>query len=360
MKVLQRAWNENDLQAFAVALGFALAVLLALAAARYIASRALAAFSRRRASRAAQSASSAARATRLWLLLPLALQVGASALELPARLEHALAIAAVAGVVLQLGLWTAHLVSEWVEVKTIERASEDAGAVTALALLGLAARVGIWALVVLFILNHMGFNITALVAGLGIGGVAVALALQNVLGDLFSSLSIVLDKPFVVGDFIVVDTLRGTVERIGVKTTRVRSLGGETLVFSNSDLLKSRVRNFKHLSERRATFTVGVTYETPVASVRGIAASLREIVEASARTRFDRAHFKEFGDSALVFEVVYYVLDAAYNTYMDVQQEINMAILERFTREGISIAYPTRTLHLVSVGAPGEPSAQPA
>jgi small-conductance mechanosensitive channel len=156
----------------------------------------------------------------------------------------------------------------------------------------------------------------------------------------------VLDKPFVVGDFIVVDGLRGVVERVGVKTTRVRSLDGELLVIPNADLMKSRIHNFRQMDERRVLFTLGVTYQTPPEKVQALPRWLREAVEAVPRTRFDRAHFKEYGDSALVFEIVYYVLDRDYNLYMDVQQAINLAIFDRFAREGVEFAYPTRTLHL--------------
>jgi len=193
------------------------------------------------------------------------------------------------------------------------------------------------------------------VAGFGIGGVAVALAVQSVLGDLFASLSIILDKPFVVGDFIVVDNLRGTVERVGVKTTRLRSLDGELLVFSNGDLLKSRIRNFRRMYDRRVEFTLGVTYRTPLEKLRRIPQWLREIIAAQPRTRFDRAHFKQYGDSALVFEIVYYVLDRDYNLYMDIHQAINLAICEHFGREGIEFAFPTRTVYLTE-----EPAAQTA
>jgi len=176
--------------------------------------------------------------------------------------------------------------------------------------------------------------------------VAVALAVQNILGDLFASLSIVLDKPFVVGDFIVVDNLRGTVERVGIKTTRVRSLDGELMVFSNTDLLKSRIRNFKRMSDRRVEFTLGVSYHTPLDKLRRIPQWLREIVKMQQRTRLDRAHFKQYGEWALVFEVVYYVLDSDYNLYMDVQQAINLAIFERFEREGVEFAQPTPTVRV--------------
>jgi len=192
----------------------------------------------------------------------------------------------------------------------------------------------------------MGVDITALIAGLGIGGIAVALALQNVLGDLFASLSIVLDKPFVIGDFIIVDDLLGTVEHIGLKTTRVRSLFGEQLVFSNSDLLNSRIRNYKRMHERRIVFSLGVTYQTPYEKLAAIPDIIREIIELQEQVRFDRAHFKEYGDFALEFEIVYYMLVPDYNAYMDTQQAINLALYERFEKEGISFAYPTQTLYV--------------
>ena len=196
------------------------------------------------------------------------------------------------------------------------------------------------------ILDNLGFNITALVASLGIGGIAVALAVQNILGDIFASLSIALDKPFVIGDFIIVEDVLGTVEYIGLKTTRLRSLSGEQIVFSNVDLLKSRIRNYKRMFERRVVFTIGVVYQTAHATLERIPALVRSIVEQQPKTRFDRAHFKEYGDSALVFEVVYFVLDSDYNIYMDIQQAINLAIFRRFQVKGIEFAYPTRTLHV--------------
>ncbi len=186
-------------------------------------------------------------------------------------------------------------------------------------------------------------------AGLGVTGIAVALALQNILGDLFASLSIVLDKPFVVGDYIVVDTLQGTVERIGLKTTRVRSLSGEQIVFSNADLLKSRLRNFKRMQERRVAFTFGVTYQTPEALLTRIPGIVREVITPLPSTRFDRAHFQSFGEYALLFEVVYFVTTPDYALFMDIQQAINLGLLGRFRQEGIAFAYPTQT-HLVKEG----------
>lgn len=196
------------------------------------------------------------------------------------------------------------------------------------------------------ILDNLGVNITGLVAGLGIGGIAVALAVQNILGDLLASLSIVLDKPFVIGDFIVVDSLSGTIEHIGLKTTRIRSLSGEQLIFSNNDLLKTRIRNYKRMSERRIVFSFGIIYQTPTEKLKNVNKIVRDIIEKTENARFDRVHFKEYGDSSLNFEVVYFVIDPDYNIYMDVQESINLEIFRQFGEEGIEFAYPTQTLYV--------------
>jgi small-conductance mechanosensitive channel len=169
---------------------------------------------------------------------------------------------------------------------------------------------------------------------------------QNVLSDLFASLSIVLDKPFVIGDFIIVDDLLGSVEYIGLKTTRIRSLSGEQIVFSNTDLLNARIRNFKRMYQRRAAFTFGVTYQTPYEQLATIPQMVRDIIEDQDAASFDRAHFFRYGASSLEFEVVYHVLDPDYNRYMDIQQAINLELFRRFEAEGISFAYPTQTLYL--------------
>jgi len=205
----------------------------------------------------------------------------------------------------------------------------------------------LWAVAALTVLSNLGVNVNSLIAGLGIGGLAVAFALQNILADLFSSFAIFMDKPFAVGDFIVVGEHKGTVERIGIKTTRIRSLSGEEVIISNRELTSVRVQNFKRLKERRVSFSVGATYDTPLEKVKRIPGIMKEIVEAQENARFDRAHFASLGDSALVFEVVYYVLSSNYADYMDIQQEINVSLMERFANEGIEFAYPTQTIHLV-------------
>ena len=210
------------------------------------------------------------------------------------------------------------------------------------------ARFVIWAAILLFIFDNLGINVTAFVASLGIGGVAVALAAQSVLGDAFSSFAIFMDKPFQVGDFIIVGDLLGTVEHVGFKTTRIRSLGGEQLIFSNSDLTSSRIKNYKRMKERRVVFSVGVVYQTPVEKVKAISPMIKRVIEEHQNARFDRAHFKSFGDFALIYEVVFYVLRPDYNTYMDLQQSINFRLIEEFQKAGIEFAYPTQQLYVTT------------
>jgi len=248
--------------------------------------------------------------------------------------------------IVQGGLWASAGTSFFLGRALQKRMDHDASSATTISLLGFVARVFLWVIVLLLILDNLGVNITGLVAGLGIGGIAVALAVQNILGDLLASLSIVLDKPFVIGDFVVVDTLSGTIEHIGLKTTRIRSLSGEQLIFSNNDLLKSRIRNYKRMQERRVVFGFGVVYQTPLEKLIMINKIVREIIESKRNARFDRVHFKEYGDSALNYEVVYFVADQDYKIYMDVQEAINLEIFRRFHEEGIEFAYPTRTVYI--------------
>jgi len=200
------------------------------------------------------------------------------------------------------------------------------------------------AFVEFWIRRSVKIDVTALIAGLGIGGIAIALSVQNILSDLFASVSIIVDKPFVIGDFIIVGDQVGTVEKIGLKTTRIRSLTGEQIIFSNSDLLSSRVRNYKRMFERRIAFSVGVTYETTPDQLEGIPALMEEIVSSQPEVRFDRCHFKTLGDFALQIETVYYVLVPDYAVYMDVQQAINLALMRAFADREIEFAYPTQTV----------------
>lgn len=292
----------------------------------------------------------AARATRWSVLLATGLYVGSRLLAIDRAIDLWVQTAYIMIVLIQAGIWGNALIGVWLARYEQHNLGEHAARVTTVRALSLVLRLVLFSIVLLLVLDNIpGVEITALIASLGIGGIAVALALQNILADLFASLSIAFDKPFVIGDFIIVGDMMGTVEEIGLKTTRVRSLSGEQLIFSNSDLLNSRIRNYKRMQERRVVFTIGVPYATPAEQLRAIPQLLRESVEEQEGVRFDRAHFSTYGDFALVFEVVYYVLSADYNTYMDIQQAINMAIFERFTAREIGFAYPTQTIHLAGV-----------
>jgi small-conductance mechanosensitive channel len=284
--------------------------------------------------------------TRLFTLVAAAVYCAGAILSLPPRTERAAGAVMVFCLLLQGAIWTSTAVGFLLHHAIQRRGGGDAGGTMNLKAMAFVAKVVVWGVFLLGALANAGINVTGLMTGLGIGGIAVALAVQNVLGDLFASLSIVLDKPFEPGDFIIVGEFLGSVESIGLKTTRVRSLSGEQIIFANSDLLKSRVRNFKRMAERRVAFTLGVTFRTPRSKLSAIPAQVREIVEAQPGTRFDRAHFKEIGESALLFEIVYFLQDPDFNTYMEVQQAINLGIMQGFEEHGIEFAYPTRTVVL--------------
>ncbi len=287
----------------------------------------------------------------LFILL-VSLWIGTVTLTLNDRAAAIIYLALIVALIIQAGLWSSHVLDFALDRMIMARADFDPALRTAIGGISFIGRVVIWSVAALLVLANLHVNVTTLVAGLGVGGIAIALAVQNVLGDLFASLSILLDRPFVVGEFIVIDSLAGTVEHVGLKTTRIRSLSGEQIVLSNGDLLKSRIHNYKRLVERRIVFGFGVTYDTGYEKLAKIPAMVREIITSVEKTRFDRAHFKEYGDSSLNFEVVYIVLDPDYNIYMDVQQQINLEIYRRFAEQGIEFAFPTRTLYLNSVTPP--------
>ncbi|MGM0629285.1 MAG: mechanosensitive ion channel family protein [Patescibacteria group bacterium] len=237
------------------------------------------------------------------------------------------------------------VIDRFVKKKT---ATEEEHTQSAFRLLGNIAKGAVWIVVAIFVLSNMGVDVTSLVGAVGIGGLAVALAIQNILNDLFSSFSIYFDKPFEVGDFIMVGSDMGVVEYIGVKTTRIRDLGGEELVISNQELTTARVHNYQKLWDRRIVFHFGVTYDAPKEKLEKIPAMVESVVGNEELARFDRAHFYRFDDSALTFEVVYFILSAEYNDYMDTQQSINLGIKEKMEKEGIQFAYPTRTVYMYS------------
>jgi small-conductance mechanosensitive channel len=280
-----------------------------------------------------------------WEFLVISLYAATLHLTIHKTFNLVVTTAVVIIVVIRAILLLQHLLAEFVLAHA--RGDEDeipADRASATRNINIIVKVVLWSCGLLFVLNNLGVNITAAVAGMGIGGVAVALAAQSVLGDAFSSFAIYMDKPFVIGDFIIVGSHMGVVEHIGIKTTRVRSLQGEQLVFSNTDLTSSRIQNFKKMEKRRIPFAIGVTYDTPLEKLKRIPGIIKTIIDDLESIDFDRAHFKSYGDFSLNYEIIYYVQSGDYNHYMDMQQQINFAIKEAFERENIEFAFPTQTL----------------
>jgi len=284
--------------------------------------------------------------TNMFFLSIIAVYVGSTFLNLPSTLELWASRAAILVLFLQIAFWGNVILNSYI-LKSLERKKDiDESVSSAFGVIAFFARIALWSILILIILDNMGFDISPLVASLGVGGVAIALATQKILGDVFCSLAILLDKPFVVGDYIVIDQFRGNVEYIGVKTTRLRSLQGEQIVISNADLLDSRIQNYKRMKKRRIAFNVGITYQTPYEKLKKVQAIIKEIIEKMENTEFVRARFFQFGDYSLIFEVVYFVQTGDYDIYMLLQEEINLEIFRRFEEEKIEFAYPTQTLFL--------------
>jgi small-conductance mechanosensitive channel len=294
------------------------------------------------------------------LIVVVALFAGLATLEKSAATARLLDSILTVVLFTQVGGWAAAAANLLLERRRRRIAATDRAMVSSLGIIGFIVRMAIWAVIVLLVLENLGVDVTALVAGLGIGGVAIALASQNILGDLFASLSITFDRPFVIGDFLIIDDFLGAVEYIGVKSTRLRSLSGEQIILSNADLLKSRVRNYGRMLERRVVFTLNVVKETPADLIERVPQRIREIVESQKDVRFDRSHFANHGAASLDFETVYYVLSPDYNRYMDIHQAIQLAIHREFERLGIEFAYPTQKLYLARSPAPLASSAAPS
>jgi small-conductance mechanosensitive channel len=280
-----------------------------------------------------------------WLFLwSIAVYLASAQLQFPHGVERVISGAIILMFWFQIGLWAMAAARLAIDRRAHRAGGPDPALAGSLDIIMFIVGLSVWAMAFLLALDNLGIEIKPLLAGLGIGGIAVALAVQTVLGDLLASMSIALDKPFMVGDSLQVDDINGTVEHIGVKSTRVRSLSGEQVIISNADILKSRVRNNGRMRERRAMFTLNVTYDTPADKLRAIPDIMRKIVEAQPHTRFDRCHFLSYGDWSLRFETVYFMQVPDYNAYADVQQAINISLLERFNEMGVEFAFPSRPI----------------
>lgn len=346
MPFIERVFYHNSIKTWLLALVLTVVALIAFRLFRTIVHRKIRAFAKKTDTDIDDLVADVVHHIKFVFLIVLAISLGSQVLSLPDSVRTIISKVVVITVLYQGAIWGSGLLDYWLGRVRKKKEEGDAASLMTFTALGFVGRLILWTIVVLLGLDNFGVNITALVAGLGVGGVAIALAVQNVLGDLFASMSIVLDKPFVIGDYIIVDDLRGAVEHIGLKTTRVRSLTGEQLIFANSDLLSSRIRNYKRMAERRIAFNLGVIYQTPAEKLEAIPGMIREVIETQDNTRFDRSHFKDYGDFSLNFETVYYMKTPDYLTYMDTQQNINLELFRRFEKEGIEFAYPSQTIFL--------------
>jgi len=338
----------QDVTRIGLALLVALVVYLILAFAVRFASVRAARMAERTATRVDNVFVEVFGATNQGLLFLAALLVGLGMLDLSDAWQARVGQSWFVALAVQLALWLNRAISVLLRLYT--QRGDDAGTPQSPLLSGLLSwglRTVLWTVTLLVMLSNLGINVTAFIASLGIGGIAIALAVQNILGDLFASFSIAVDRPFEIGDFIVVKGVSGTVEKVGLKTTRIRSLSGEQVVLANADMLKEVVNNYKRMTKRRIVFGFGVTYDTPIDKVAAIPQTVKAIIESSKLLEFNRAHFKKFGDSSLDFEVVYHVLDASFDIHMNEQQRINLDLMRNFAAEGINFAFPTRTVYMI-------------
>jgi small-conductance mechanosensitive channel len=344
--LLVTAIQDNSFEDWLTALAAALILLAALVLVRNRLGAKLRALATRTDNTLDDALVEAVVKTKWIFMIYAAVWFGARWLVVPASVTQFLNAGFVLLLIIQAAIWAATIIGELVRHFVRLQVEGESTQIATTTALTFVAKLVLWSVALLLLLENLNFDVSALVASLGVGGIAIALAVQNILGDLFASLSILFDKPFVVGDFIIVDDMLGTVEKVGLKTTRVRSLFGEQLVFSNNDLLASRIKNFKRMEERRVVFSLGVTYQTKSSQLESIPGIIKETIEDQDRVRFDRSHFKGYGDSALLFETVYWVTDPDYNLYMDIQQKINLALFRSFEEREIDFAYPTQTVHL--------------
>ncbi len=350
--LLNKIFYHNSLRTWLAALISAAAVWIVLLAVRKFMAGRFFAFTKKTKNTLDDLVVQLVKQTKWWFMVVVALYSGALMLALPAKTAEIISAITIVIILLQGGIWS-NAILDYLVDKGVGK-GEKTAAISTMVFIG---RLVIWTAFFLLILDNIpGVDIGSLIAGFGVAGIAVALAVQTILSDLFAALSIILDKPFIEGDFVVVDDFSGTVEKIGLKSTRIRSLSGELLVFGNTDLLSSRIRNYKHMKRRRVVFTIGVVYETPPEKLEKIPEILKQIINAQEYASFDRAHFKSYGDSALNYEIVYYMDSPDYQVYMDTQQDINLALFRQFTEEGIEFAYPTQTIFLANHGTESKES----
>lgn len=339
---------NNPFESWAMAAAVAAGSAVAMVFVRAFVLRRMATLSRRTGTRLDDFVVKMLSQTYLLFIIAFALYFGSTFLALTAKQDKFVTRIAIACLLLQAAIWGDAGLRAWRDQFRVGPVDSERRASSGV--LCFISRLLLWVIVTLMVLDNFGINITTLVASLGIGGVAVALATQNILGDLFASLSIMLDKPFEVGDFIIVGDVLGSVEHIGLKTTRVRGLGGEQVVFSNGELLKSRIHNHKRMQTRRVAFVLRVAYGMGDELLGRIPQIIREIVTSKDNVDFERAHFFSWGQWSLDFEIVYHYRSPDYLLHMDTQQAIFLEIYRRFQQEGIEFAHPLSIVRLADPG----------
>jgi small-conductance mechanosensitive channel len=274
------------------------------------------------------------------VLLTLALYLAEKILDLPPKVDRVFDVVIVFSIWFQAAIWTSVALRFYIQRRQRRAGFDDAASKSSVDVLMFVAQLVIWAVFVLLALDNLGVNITALVAGMGVGGIAIALAVQTILGDLFASLSITFDKPFVVGDVLQIDDIEGTVEHIGIKSTRLRSVSGEQIVLANADVLKSRVRNLGRMAERRVKFRFNIAYDIAADKVAQVSPLVEAAVNAQSQTRFGCCLLAQLGEYALEFDVIYFV--PASVDFPRLNDAVNRDIVARFAAQGIGFTYPTR------------------
>ena len=285
---------------------------------------------------------SVVQSTKKFFLVVTSIFIASQTLNLSIKVHDFIQIIFQVILILQIGFWIDSFVTEYAKIK-----SNDSSNKTALNSLGVIVRLIVWVIVILLALDNLpNVKITSLITSLGIAGIAVGLAVQKILEDLFASMSISLDQPFQIGDTIDIDGIVGTIEHIGLKSTRIRALTGEQIIMSNSNLLDLPIHNLQRMENRLVSMNLSITYQVKPETLRRIPEMIKEIVEQEEGVRFERAHFKNFGDSGLMIEVIYWIESADYAVYMDKKQNVNLKIFEKFSQEGIEFAYPTQTVFI--------------
>lgn len=348
--LLMLEYKQNTFQDYLIALSMALGVWLGLLLFKTVVIRRFRELSRKTETKLDDIIADALTHINFPFYLSIALYVVTQYLTIDPFIQGAVRNFTLIVVSIYIGIAVKVIISRTVEFYFSQRAKKDKEDKDVdqgfLSFIKTIVQIGVWLFIFIFILQNVGYNISALVGGLGIAGIAIAFSLQNVLSDLFSYISIFFDKPFKVGDFIIIGDDMGVVKNIGIKSTRIRTLQGQELIMTNKELTESRINNYRRMQRRRVVFQFGVVYDTSPKQLRKIPEIIEEIMKEIEVVDFDRAHFFHFGDSSLDFEVVYYVNNKEYNVYMDCQQKINLELMERLAKEGVEFAYPTQTVYV--------------